>query len=823
MNKQAVGSITNMPMQRREFLKVAGVAGLAAALPDFVSAAPSARTDSRLFPTDLPGSQWVPFRAAGFSRPVTGVLYRGKDKVSCGMPLGGVDTGCLDLAISGLLGYCTIFNSHVPRRGPMNLPFLALSSGGKTWVLCRKELQDSKTLAVNIGGSTTRFHWPESVRKDLKLDGVETAREIHYWGHYPVADLEFETEAPISVGLRAWSPFLPGDVIHSMIPGIVFEVHLRNPSGSAQKGTLAFSFPGPAVKEAGTNEFSRTNADGTFKGVCVSTELASYALGLIGKEALRLGGGLGADGAAWTKIASALPEAGVGEPGSSAAVDFSLAPGQEKSVRFVLAWHASTWRGSGANWIGGEVYTHMYAKYYPDPLGTAKLLAKNHRSLLKRVLAWQQVIYAEASLPGWLQDALINNFHLITETGLWAQAKPPIPDWCKAEDGLWGLNENPRGCPQIECLGCSYYGGMAVLYAFPELTLSTLRGYKAYQSQRGAYPAMFGGYAAGGNCSFIDPPRHGSHVIKAFGQTGQGSSFTVAMIGRYWKITGNDEVLREFYPSLKKATEFIFNLNPTPKFGLLMLPDFDLDESYESTPQKGLASHVASIRLYHLKLMESMAVRMKDEESARKYREWYRECVKMMDEYLWTGSHYIQHKDPVTGETAKAVMGYQLDGEFMGCFDGLGAGVLPADHVSTTLSTLKKTAMATWGPRVWSDPHGGPARNFNTGYWTADGVHAPGALMLAMTYMYAGQVEYGLEIARKIMFNMICRQGWAWDMPILYHGETGAGIWGNDYSQMMMVWNLPAAIKGQDLSGPCKQGGLVDRILRASRQGAAQA
>ena len=95
------------------------------------------------------------------------------------------------------------------------------------------------------------------VLSELKLEGVQTAKEIHYWGHYPVADLEFETDAPVQVGLRAWSPFLPGDVRASMMPAIVFEVHLRNPGGAAQTGTIAFSFPGPDPKEAGTEQFVR--------------------------------------------------------------------------------------------------------------------------------------------------------------------------------------------------------------------------------------------------------------------------------------------------------------------------------------------------------------------------------------------------------------------------------------------------------------------------------------------------------------------------------------------------------------------------------------
>ena len=156
----------------------------------------------------------------------------------------------------------------------------------------------------------------------------------------------------------------------------------------------------------------------------------------------------------------------------------------------------------------------------------------------------------------------------------------------------------------------------------------------------------------------------------------------------------------------------------------------------------------------------------------------------------------------------------------MAWFDGIAGGVFPKDRARTTLETLKAHAMEPWGPRVWTAPGGGTVdpEKFNTGYWTPYGVHTPSALMLAATYMYHGEKEFGLELARKVMFNMICRQGQTWDLPILNRGDTGEGIWGNDYAQMMMPWILPAAAGGQDLAGPAGQGGLVYKVLQAARR-----
>ena len=168
-----------------------------------------------LFPTNLPRKEWAQFRAVGFAQPACGVIYRRADNVSHGMPLGGVSTGFLNLETNGTFGLCSIFNSGVPVRGPLRAPFLGLYVSGNHSEEVGWEKKEGKTWLLTS----------ESV-KDMLV--IENAEEIHYWGHYPVADLEYETRAPVSMGVRAWTPFIPGDVLASNIPAAVFEVHLRN-------------------------------------------------------------------------------------------------------------------------------------------------------------------------------------------------------------------------------------------------------------------------------------------------------------------------------------------------------------------------------------------------------------------------------------------------------------------------------------------------------------------------------------------------------------------------------------------------------------------
>jgi hypothetical protein len=85
--------------------------------------------------------------------------------------------------------------------------------------------------------------------------------------------------------------------------------------------------------------------------------------------------------------------------------------------------------------------------------------------------------------------------------------------------------------------------------------------------------------------------------------------------------------------------------------------------------------------------------------------------------------------------------------------------------------------------------------------------------MLAMTYMYRGEPEFGLELARRPVAELI-RRGWYWDWPVVIDAAVGPRV-GCDYYQNLMLWSLPAALGGGDLTGPCGPDGLVDRVLRA--------
>jgi uncharacterized protein (DUF608 family) len=786
----------------------------------------AAKKPARLFPTDLPTKEWVEFAARGFAKPVWGALYRKAHMPTCGMPLGAVDTGCVDLEADGTFGACTIFNSHVPRRGPLNLPFLGLHTEDRTWLLSTRAVA-SMNMPGNYGHAVP--------------DQVMCADEIHYWGHYPVVDLEYEMSAPIEVSLRAWSPFVPGDLETSQAPAAIFEVHLRNLTDAHKEGTLAFSFPGPTEAEAGSfpmrRRFVHKQKHGLM-GVEVAGEKSGYVLGIIGEDEIRSGGELGLDARAWRLVGKVLPFAS-GQPGASVAVNFSLEPGEEDIVRFILAWYSPQWYAGGTPdpqskfalpWYQheakkghpqdgrGSAYTHMYAARFGNAVEVAEWVASQHESLLERIIAWQEVIYGEESLPGWLRDSLINILHLITETGFWAMAKPPIGDWCRPEDGLWGMNEDPRNCPQIECLPCSFYGNYPVVLFFPHLALSTLRGYKAYQFENGEVSWIFGGMTdrpPSPPCEMATPTRGYQTVLNG--------PCVVDMVYRYWLRTGDDEALTELYDCVKRSTIFTMNLRPEDGAdGIISFPTGNVGlEWFEACTWAGMAAHAGGIHLANLKQAEAMAEKVGDAAFAEQCREWFRQGSDSMENKMWTGEYYLNYWEPATGERSDLIMANQLDGEWMMQVAGLPS-VFPTERTKTTLATVKRTCVAAtpYGAVNFTAPDGRPTTSGEgSPGWEYDpyAFFPPEVLMLGAHYMYEGEREFGLELCRRC-WEIIVKTGLAWDQPNIIKGDTGQRVYGGDYYQNMMLWTVPAAAAGQDLGDFCAPGALVDRVIKAANK-----
>jgi uncharacterized protein (DUF608 family) len=94
-------------------------------------------------------------------------------------------------------------------------------------------------------------------------------------------------------------------------------------------------------------------------------------------------------------------------------------------------------------------------------------------------------------------------------------------------------------------------------------------------------------------------------------------------------------------------------------------------------------------------------------------------------------------------------------------------------------------------------------------------IFAQSTVIFAMTCMYSGDKERSLALAESTWRNLVLKQGLGWDMTHIVHSSDGHKVFGADYNQQSVIWSLPAALEGQDVSGPCEPGGLIYDMLNA--------
>ncbi|MCX5757926.1 MAG: GH116 family glycosyl-hydrolase, partial [Candidatus Hydrogenedentes bacterium] len=313
-----------------------------------------------IFNADADAKQLQQFRVEGLSNEVYGTVYTGGALEDGGMPLGGVGTGYLCVDTDGRFGKASIFNRY-PAPMVIGQPFLSVKIGEREYVVA------------------------------MPKDGVGDAKAVHYFGHFPIADVRFEFDAPFSVELRAFSPFIPGASAESNTPAALFEVFLTNLSSEPLTAAVVFS----------TRGFPQGEAESFSSGDWAGVQVAHSPVEKLPD---------------WVKHTYAVAaEKGQVEPsdqGARVSVSRGLAANERGAFQFVLGWHQPYLRDGS-----GRVEKHMYAERFDCARAVALHATAQRESWLKHVLAWQDALYG-TDLPGWLKETLVNAPYALTKNSL---------------------------------------------------------------------------------------------------------------------------------------------------------------------------------------------------------------------------------------------------------------------------------------------------------------------------------------------------------------------------------------------------------------------
>lgn len=716
-----------------------------------------------VFPDTVPAGQWTEFAADGFTAPVSGVVFEGGEPQT-GIPLGGIGTGWVDLNTDGLLGRTSIFNSFAPPR-TLNLPFLGVAVADASYCL---------TTAT--------------------IPGTNTCSRLRYWGHYPVADLEYETEAPMRIALRAWAPFFPGDAPLSNCPAVLFEVRLRNQSSFRQTVAVVLTFPGPSHEESCGQTCTRAplHTD-DLSGVVVQWQGGSYALACPARTPAATGGFVADE--AWARVGRGLPAGDPSHPGSSLRAELTLDPGTVQEIPFVLAWHVPRWVGSTAH-----SYRHAYADRYADAAAAASAILRSRRPWLNRIFAWQQEIYTETEWPVWLRDQLVNGLHTIARDSFWASDSIPRQNWYGA-GGLFGLTESPRTTPHV-CNPSDWYGCLPIVFFFPELMASLLRAYVHFQLPTGEIPL-----GVGDRADFACQPVY--QIMHPM-----NSCVHIHLIDRLWQRDGDARVLEEFYPSARQALRYMRQLVEGEQSGL---PKLDADpipnQFYGDWPWYGTSIHVAGFWLAAIAIVARMAAAMQDAETEDLCLEWSRRSSQVVEKTLWHETSYRLYRETDTGRTSDTVLANQLVGQWCARLHSLER-LLPEDRTRAALQTvLSACGRLTAAGLLNSATRDGEIDD--SGGRQSSGIFTGECLATAATLIYEGRRDDGLEIARRMMDAIVLKDAAGWELPNILDAE-GKVLHGDDFYQMMILWSLPLALQGHGIREASAPGNLVSRILASS-------
>src|ERR1035437_416942 len=581
---------------------------------------------------------------------------------------------------------------------------------------------------------------------------------IAYWGHYPVADLRARLdEVPLEIGIRAFTPFIVGDATASNTPVALFDLELRNLSDKSLALNLHLKFP---------------------------TKDPALAHGVEGGELVVRGEGI-------VKTSS-------DEGHYSLPVD--LPSNGSKRVRFAVGWYAPVWRDSGS-----EPRVNRYSQRFKSAAEVAEFGLRNQQHLLRRVLAWQSEIY-RSDLPEWLQDALVQGFYSLAKNSVWI-ARTRKDDWW-GENGWFTHSESHTGCPIVETMVCRMHGHFALLFFFPELEETTLDAFRHYQISSGEIP-----FAFGIPTSMRDPRYTCQHPLN--------SGEYVQMIYQLYLRTGDRDQLSKFYESCKQGIRFQYSLDDD-NCGLVhdqshALPteQWPANQFYDIWPWQGTSSYVAGIWLATLSAGAALAKAVGDSSFAAECANRLSKARGAFEANLWNGSYYRLWDDKETGKMSEVCLANQLMAVWCTRAAGL-QDALPSAHVKTALDTIERMNMkaTSYGLINGVTPEGKP---FDAGGEHARNIFFGENLCAAMTFLFYGRHDTGLEIARRLYDAVAIKNHSPWNQRCLLNGETGMPQWGEDYYSDLAIWAFPMGLAGQSVE-QFAQTGLVKNMIGAAKE-----
>jgi len=389
----------------------------------------------------------------------------------------------------------------------------------------------------------------------------------HHFGLPRFAGAEFESrfpfaavrlsdkKIPLQVHVTGWSPFIPGDADATSLPVGAIEYHFQNQGAESIDAVYSFhaqnfmvdgeagqsvtGLPGGFIlRQQGSD--AKPSPQGSFSATVdepvVQADLAWFRGEWFDPLTML-----------WKAISEAAMPAhaalaeGKPSPGGSLYVPLTLAPGESKTIRLLLAWHVpySTQRHQGGlppkadPDARTDFFRPWYAEHFKDVEEVAAHWRKNVAALRQATQTFTDCFY-DTTLPGEAIEAVAANLSILKSPTLLRQFDGRLWAWEGCQD--------EAGSCHGSCTHVWNYA-QALPHLFPALERS-LRETEFLLSQDEKGHQMFRAVLP------IGPSDHNFHAA-ADGQLGG-----IIKVHREWRISGDTTWLRSLWPQVRQSLDY---------------------------------------------------------------------------------------------------------------------------------------------------------------------------------------------------------------------------------------------------------------------------
>jgi len=609
------------------------------------------------------------------------------------LPVGGIGTGTVSLGGRGDLRDWEIVNRPAKGFAP-GAPFFAV------WV---KSPSGKSFTRVLTGPVELAQYGGASGAQGAANPGLPTFRACSFDASYPFGQVNLSDPAlPVSVKVKAFNPLVPTDPEDSGIPIAVLIYEVKNLTDQELQvsvcGTLQNFIGNDGAKSLASANHNEFRTGRAVQGIFMSSE------------------GVARDAEQWGTIALTMPQpgdatyrtawnpkgwgtalldfwddlsddgrlknwpSGDNQPRASLAAYDRIPARGTRAFPFYLTWHFPNRFAWSAKRVG-NYYTTRYVDAWDVAEKTLPRLPQLEADAVAFVTA-----FLDSDLPDVVKEAALFNLSTLRTQTCFRTGDGRFFAWegCGDKDGCcWGSCTHVWNYEQAIAF---LYGPIAKMLREVEFAQETDdTGLMSFRAKLPLYDQPWGKAAADGQMGCI---------LKMY---------------RDWQLSGDQEMLRTFWPKVKKAVEFCWIPGgwDADKDGVMegcQHNTMDV-EYYGPNPQMGFWY------LGALRAAERMAAAMGDKEFAKTCRALFENGSRWIDANLFNGRYYIHKIVPPMdqakiapsllvgmGSTDFANPDYQLGngclvdqlvGQFMAHVCGLGYLAKPA-NVRTTLRSIMK-------------------------------------------------------------------------------------------------------------------------------------